>query len=62
MGAPFYNAVAQLFNVLETQLNGSAWDGKAAMLGYKTEDDWSEDIILALVLGSTASRPHVRAY
>lgn len=62
LGAPFYNAAAQLFNMLETQLNGSTWDGRAAMLGYKTGDDWSEDIILPLVLGSTASRPHVRAY
>lgn len=30
------------------QLNGSVWDGRAVMRGYKPEDDWSEDIILSL--------------
>ena len=36
--------------MLEMQLNGSTWDGRAVMLDYKTEDDWPEDIILSLVL------------
>ena len=47
------------------------WDGRAATLGYQTENNWSEDRTLSgfksedrtlpFVLGPMASMPHVRA-